>query len=85
MLKPTPPLSNVERQQRFRASHPGYSRRYKVSSRPAREAALAELRAVLAAESEAAAAGQGQPVATADPAAAGAGNDDPAQGTGRDL
>ncbi len=28
MLRPAPPMSNAERQRKFRASHPGYNRKY---------------------------------------------------------
>ncbi len=33
MLRPTPPMSNIERQRRFRERHPGYYDRYHASRR----------------------------------------------------
>jgi hypothetical protein len=33
MLEPAPPMSNAERQRRFRASHPGYFKKYRRSMR----------------------------------------------------
>ena len=33
MLRPVPPMSNNARQERFRAGHPGYFRKYKTSMR----------------------------------------------------
>ena len=32
-LRPTPPMSNAERQRRFQAAHPGYDRRRKARER----------------------------------------------------
>jgi hypothetical protein len=40
MLIPAPPMSNNERQRRFRASLPGYFRKYKAAGRAARKAPL---------------------------------------------
>ena len=33
MLRPTPPMSNIERQRRFRERHPGYYGRYHANYR----------------------------------------------------
>jgi len=50
MLRPCPPMSNVERQRQFRKRHPGYFSKYKAVAQNARKAA----RAAWAAEAAAA-------------------------------
>src|SRR5687768_6859203 len=53
MLKPVGPMSNTERQRKFRQSHPGYFRKYYAPKRAARKRADREIRAMLLAQAKA--------------------------------
>jgi hypothetical protein len=43
MLRPSPPMSNSERQQRFQDAHPGYDRRRKARGRAAAKRGAAQM------------------------------------------
>jgi hypothetical protein len=48
-MRPAPPMSNNERQRRFRASHPGYFNKYNGRRKAMRKAAKEKNRAMMAA------------------------------------
>jgi hypothetical protein len=53
MLKPAPPIPNVERQRQFRERNPGYYRKYYARKRSIRLAAVAQMKALALAAAEA--------------------------------